>query len=54
MNGQLVVVGRPGEYYDSFDKIEARLLEIAKPGDLIITMGAGNVNTVGPAICTEK
>lgn len=43
-----------GEYYDSFDKIEARLLEIAKPGDLIITMGAGNVNTVGPAICTEK
>lgn len=43
-----------GEYYDSFEKIEARLLEIAQPGDLIITMGAGNVNTIGPAICTGE
>ena len=43
-----------GEYYDSFEKIEARLLEIAQPGDLIITMGAGNVNTIGPAICAEE
>lgn len=43
-----------GEYYDSFEKIEARLLEIAQPGDLIITMGAGNVNTIGSAICTKE
>lgn len=43
-----------GEYYDSFEKIEARLLEIAQPGDLILTMGAGNVNTIGSAICTKE
>ena len=43
-----------GEYYDSFEKIEARLLEIAQPGDLIITMGAGNVNAIGPAICAGE
>ncbi|MDO4286675.1 MAG: UDP-N-acetylmuramate--L-alanine ligase [Eubacteriales bacterium] len=43
-----------GEYYDSFEKIEARLLEIARPGDLIITMGAGNVNVIGSAICTKE
>lgn len=40
-----------GEYYDSFDKIQTRLLEIAQPGDLILTMGAGNVNEIGTAIC---
>lgn len=42
-----------GEYYNSFEKIEARLLEIAKPGDLILTMGAGNVNEIGSAICAQ-
>lgn len=42
-----------GEYYDSFDKIEARLREIAQPGDLILTMGAGNVNEIGTAIVED-
>lgn len=42
-----------GEYYASFEQIEARLLEIAKPGDLILTMGAGNVNEIGTAICSN-
>ena len=35
------------EYYPSFDEIEERLLEIAKPGDLILTMGAGDVYKIG-------
>ncbi len=39
------------EYYASFDDIEARLKEIARPRDLIITMGAGNVNEIGPKLC---
>lgn len=39
------------EYYASFDEIEARLKEIAQPHDLIITMGAGNVNEIGPKLC---
>lgn len=43
-----------GEYYDSFEKIEARLLDIAQHGDLILTMGAGNINAIGSAICTKE
>ncbi len=42
-----------GEYYDSFEKIEARLREIAQPGDLVLTMGAGNVFEIGTHIVTE-
>ena len=42
------------EYCDSFEKIEARLREIAQPGDLIITMGAGNICTVGTELCKQK
>lgn len=40
-----------GEYYDSFERIEERLKEIAQPNDLILTMGAGNVYEIGTAIC---
>lgn len=36
-----------GEYYSSFEEIERRLREIVKPGDLIITMGAGDIYHVG-------
>ena len=42
-----------GEYYDSFDKIEARVREIAQPGDLILTMGAGNINDIGAALVED-
>lgn len=42
------------EYYSSFDQIEKRLLEIATPRDLIITMGAGNVDEIGNAIVQEQ
>ena len=38
------------EFYETFDEIEDRLLEIAKPGDLILTMGAGDVYKIGEAI----
>lgn len=34
-------------YFDSFEKIAAYLREAAKPGDLVITMGAGDVRRVG-------
>lgn len=40
-----------GEYYSSFAEIESRLEQIAQPGDLVITMGAGNVNEIGWNIC---
>ena len=42
-----------GEYYPSFEQIEARVREIAQPNDLIITMGAGNINCIGPKLCVD-
>ncbi|OON94312.1 MAG: UDP-N-acetylmuramate--L-alanine ligase [Candidatus Epulonipiscioides saccharophilum] len=33
-------------YLESFDEITNHLLSIAEPGDLIVTMGAGNVNQI--------
>lgn len=35
-------------YYQDFDTMVAALPEILKPGDLFLTIGAGNVTTVGP------
>lgn len=34
-------------YFNTFDKIEAYLLKTCEPGDLIITMGAGDIHKVG-------
>ena len=34
-------------YLDSFDKIEDYIRKNAKPGDVIITVGAGNVVNIG-------
>ena len=39
-----------GEYFDSFEQIENKLLELAQPGDLILTMGAGDIFKVGEEI----
>ena len=35
------------EVLSSFDEIEARVREIAKPGDLVMTVGAGDIYKVG-------
>lgn len=35
------------EYYGTFAEIESRLREISEDGDLIITMGAGDVHRIG-------
>ena len=40
------------QYADSFEKAEKTLRELAKPGDFIITLGAGDVNKVA-AMLTE-
>ncbi len=41
----------PGaEYYPSFEAITQRLQEIAAPGDLILTIGAGDIYKVGEAL----
>ncbi|HOJ49408.1 MAG TPA: UDP-N-acetylmuramate--L-alanine ligase [Spirochaetota bacterium] len=40
-------------YAKSFDSVIKKSLEIAKEGDLFITMGAGDVNTLGPLLLQE-
>lgn len=40
-------LGTPCEYFPTFDEIENYLLEHCEPGDLLITMGAGDVFKIG-------
>ena len=45
----------PGaEYYKTFDEITQRLKEIAAPGDLILTIGAGDIFRVGEALASAE
>lgn len=46
----LVKKGIDARYISSFEDIENYLLEKAKSGDVIVTMGAGNVYTIGDAM----
>lgn len=43
--------GQDMEYIASREEIVDRLEEIIRPGDLVITMGAGNIYTVGQDLC---
>ena len=44
----------PGsEYYPTLKALTARLRELAQPGDLILTVGAGDIYTVGEALLKE-
>ena len=44
----------PGsEYYPTLKALTARLRELAQPGDLIPTVGAGDIYTVGEALLKE-
>lgn len=38
------------EYYPTFVELEARLRQLAQPGDLILTVGAGELNQVADAL----
>ena len=42
------------EYYATFPELEARLRELARPGDLILTAGAGELNRVADALTRES
>ena len=44
---ELEALGKTAWYFPSFDEIENFLLENCSNGDLLITMGAGNIVTVG-------
>ena len=40
-------LGTDAHYFPSFEEIESYLRENCRPGDLLITMGAGDIVTVG-------
>lgn len=54
--GEVVSEGKAGEvnYVPSRRELTARLVNEVKPGDLLITMGAGDVTLVGPAFVEAK
>nr|WP_281257509.1 UDP-N-acetylmuramate--L-alanine ligase [Actinophytocola xinjiangensis] len=58
VTGKLVAdaVPLPGErvhYEPSFDRVPALVAGFARPGDLVLTMGAGDVTMLGPELITE-
>ncbi|HSH36229.1 UDP-N-acetylmuramate--L-alanine ligase [Schnuerera sp.] len=46
--------GIDAEYISSFENIEDYILKNAKKGDIVVTMGAGNVYTIGEAMLENK
>lgn len=47
LRDEIQKLGTPCEYLETFDEIETYLLENCTPGDLLITMGAGDVVNIG-------
>jgi UDP-N-acetylmuramate--alanine ligase len=46
-------VSVPVTYIPDFSAVAGRVAELARPGDVIVTMGAGDVTMLGPEILTE-
>ena len=46
-------VSVPVSYEPDFSAVAARVAEVARPGDVIVTMGAGDVTMLGPEILAE-
>ena len=45
----------PGaEFYPTLAQVKARLQELAQPGDLILTVGAGDIYTVGKELAEQQ
>ncbi len=47
---KIIALGKPCSYFPSFDEIENFLLEKCSAGDLLITMGAGDIVKVGESL----
>jgi UDP-N-acetylmuramate--alanine ligase len=47
------IVGVPVHYEPAFDLAATLAADIVKPGDLLVTMGAGDVTQLGPEILAE-
>ena len=42
--------GSDVRYSASFEEAVEQIVHIAKPGDLVLTMGAGNIHQAGPMV----
>ena len=49
-SGDLADAVSGAKAFDSFEEIAAYLRSAAGPNDLVLTMGAGNINEVGPML----
>jgi len=45
--------GREARYVPSFDFVVEEIVKLAQPGDMILTLGAGNVSQLGPMILSS-
>jgi UDP-N-acetylmuramate--alanine ligase len=43
-------IGVPVHYVPDFSAVAARVASVARPGDVVVTMGAGDVTLLGPEI----
>lgn len=50
LQNELITLGKETYYFPDFEEIETFLLEHCKQGDLILTMGAGDIVTVGESL----
>ena len=50
LRNELVKLGKPVYYFESFDEIENFILKNCTHGDLLITMGAGDVVNIGDSL----
>ena len=46
--------GTPCEYFESFPEIESFIKDNCKEGDVVITMGAGNILEVGEDLLSPE
>ncbi len=52
--GRLAERGRNVEYISSFDEIARRLSQLVRPGDIVITMGAGSIYEAGELMLSRR
>ncbi|EID55669.1 UDP-N-acetylmuramate--L-alanine ligase [Saccharomonospora xinjiangensis] len=56
VTGELVasrISGAGAHYEPAFDRVVHLVADLAKPGDLVVTMGAGDVTQLGPELLAE-
>ena len=55
MTGRLVADGVPGgaHYVPDFADVPKVVAALAAPGDLVLTMGAGDITRMGPLVLAE-